>query len=126
MLVKQKTRFQNSFFPFFTDGRNRRNKPCRSCNINLGEQVDIEDKFEAEDRNYLLTGNPEVHPMKIGEEFEEKFKLRIAINTAQFGRTFQDRFVNEICIRFRITRKLCSYFFPNQEEKACGILPSLQ
>lgn len=81
-------------FPWETfsdsNGRNRNNKPCKSCGINLGAQVGI-DEWEAEDRNYILTGNPVVQPLKINGEVQEKFNLRIAVNTDQYGRTFQDR-----------------------------------
>jgi len=73
-----------------SNGRNRGNQPCKACAINLGDQLGI-DEWDAQDRGYILTGNPDIHPLKIGDDVIEKFELKLAINTDQYGRTFEDR-----------------------------------
>lgn len=42
---------------------------------------------EATKRGYVFKNNPVIQPLSS----TSKFKLRIALNTAQYGRTFQDR-----------------------------------
>jgi hypothetical protein len=46
------------------------------------------DEDEAKERGYVYKQNPEV---KIFGDDGGEFKLRLAINTNQFGRVFQDR-----------------------------------
>jgi len=48
----------------------------------------------AEEHGYEFKNNPVVHPFRVmenGQNIAKAFKLRLAINTAQFARTFQDR-----------------------------------
>jgi len=81
-------------FPFDIDyksnGRNKNNQPCKACAINLGDQLGI-DEWDAQDRGYILTGNPDILPMAVNGEILEKFELKLAVNTDQYGRTFEDR-----------------------------------
>jgi len=81
-------------FPFETDsssnGVNKNNQPCKACAVNLGDQLGV-DEWDAQDRGFILTGNPDILPMSIDGDIQEKFELKLAIDTSQFGRTFEDR-----------------------------------
>jgi len=82
-------------FPWETDfksnGRNRGNEPCKACAVNLGDQLGI-DEWDAQDRGYILTGNPDILPLTDENgDVVDKFELKLAVNTDQYGRTFEDR-----------------------------------
>ena len=46
---------------------------------------------DAKERGYVFEGNPTVQPL--GGANGNKLGLALAINTAQYGRTFEDRYI---------------------------------
>ena len=62
--------------------------------INVASDFGLSDA-EAGQRNYRMQNNPQIKPLKMGNTVEG-LKFQLAINTAQTGRTFQDRYV--LCV----------------------------
>ena len=63
-------------------------KPKQNTKLNIGERFGM-NSTEAVARGYVYKQNPEVSIF--GGKFSSKLKLRLAINTNQLGRVFQDR-----------------------------------
>ena len=59
----------------------------RNTRLDLSEKYGFTTQRMAEQRGYRLVNNPQIN---IFPELD-KVKFRLAINTAQYGRTFQDR-----------------------------------
>ena len=55
--------------------------------LNLSLKYGFENYEASKDRGYLFEGDPEVEIFDEGD-----FNFRLAVDTSQFGRTFQDRY----------------------------------
>ena len=65
-------------------------KPKQKTKVDIGEKFGM-NSTEADARGYVYKQNPVVS--LFGGAFSSKLKLRLAINTNQLGRVFQDRWV---------------------------------
>ena len=72
-------------------------RPGKPTGVNIGEKFDL-NREEAGERGFVYKQNPVVQifgGLGIAPEVAAKLKLRLAINTAQVGRTFQDRLASD-------------------------------
>ena len=71
-------------FSWDTDHKSNALKPGEATRVDISKVYSL--KNTTDNRGYEFKQNPEVKVFK-----DADFKLRLAINTAQFGRIFQDR-----------------------------------
>jgi len=77
----------NDFAGWATDASKNSDKPGEATKLDLSSRFGFPGPQEASDRGYVLKGNPRV---KIFDEGD--FDFQLAIDTSQYGRTFQDRY----------------------------------
>lgn len=80
----------NDYAPWNTTAAQNKAGKNGASKVNIGALVGLAED-EAIERGYVLKNNPVVEPFNIAGGIGAKFQLRLAINTAQYGRTFQDR-----------------------------------
>ena len=75
---------------FFPTDANNNNNPSK---VDIASLVGLTSN-EANQRGYVFEGNPTVQPLKAtsgNQDIGAKLELQLAVNTAQFGLTFEDR-----------------------------------